>query len=262
MQWCKLTWPDSSQGLPCSIHLRCIFRLVVCCQPSPALVSEKIVHLLFCHWLVNPFKATSFRFEMLMGSGLETKYENVVSGIQHANIYNTNSKLIVICRNFSSAWMAALHFYMLVCGFPVKWWPLLTKYWSKLVAVTSDVSTPFILIYWQSVGHHIKIQCCHPGRGEVQAKQLSMFVSIYCCKGKTQISLCFIISTQDLDTIHSLSHCYPVKPFIVSWLGSPQFNIKDVQYSKAWKMCRLDAALLYNTSLITRQIMRWASGLL
>ncbi len=107
-----------------------------------------------------------------------------------------------------------------------------------------------------------RIQCCHPGRGEVQAKQLSMFVSIYCCKGKTQISLCFIISTQDLDTIHSLSHCYPVKPFIVSWLGSPQFNIKDVQYSKAWKMCRLDAALLYNTSLITRQIMRWASGLL
>ena len=28
---------------------------------------------------------------------------------------------------------------------------------------------PFILVYWQSVGLHIKIQCCRPGRGQVKA---------------------------------------------------------------------------------------------
>ena len=72
-------------------------------------------------------------------------------------------------KNLSSTWTAALYFYLLACGLPVKWrlvcWHL---EWNKGGWLQMHDSTLFILIYWQSVGHHIKIQCRHPGRGEVQ----------------------------------------------------------------------------------------------
>ncbi len=88
-----------------------------------------------------------------------------VVGVQ----YTFSVPVVDDCKNLFSIWTAALYFYVLALVLPVKWrlvcWHLErnNKRW-----VTSDVSTPFILIVWRSPGHHIKIQCCRPGREEVQ----------------------------------------------------------------------------------------------
>ena len=86
----------------------------------------------------------------------------------------SQQQLLLICETSGTA---ALYFYIMACGLPIRWrlvcWHLEQN--NKKVG-EYRCQHPFILIYCQSIGHCIKIQCCRPHRGEVQAKLSFMFI--------------------------------------------------------------------------------------
>ncbi len=72
--------------------------------------------------------------------------------------------------NFLSTWLAALYFYMMACRSPDnkdEWGADICSQPPFIVLFQMSVFWPSF--YWQSADLQIKIQCCRPGRGEVQA---------------------------------------------------------------------------------------------
>ena len=125
----------------------------------------------------------------------------------------------------------------------------------------------FIIIYWQSVCHHIKIQCCHPGRGEVRAQQkyvhsdlneyfLSLALFQHCT---TDIHSDLTCLSHDKLPLHS-NGLYPSEMLTaVGWLETLNTN-SDTDFKslflklKLWRLTRSEKlkGSMYSMSLLYR----------